>query len=210
MDPRNGAPATHSASQTRVNALLPSRGTPGGDDLCRIRWVRFAKMRSGSTSSHHVKQPISFPRRTSAPGFCNLASLTRIEGWAERRETFGCSAEHPWGVSCASKTRVNALMTRYARRLRGGLASHDAGRSPLGAPPWRFWAPGAALPSPWAPAVPQRRAGAFRICAASSSHPGRSAWRAGSLPPEANGYEPPPQDATPRSAFGIVSRTRPQ
>ena len=35
---------------------------------------------------------------------------------------------------------------------------------------------------------------------ASSSHPGRSAWRAGSLPPEANGYKPPPQDATPRSA----------
>ena len=34
----------------------------------------------------------------------------------------------------------------------------------------------------------------------SSSHPGRSAWRAGSLPPEANGYKPPPQDATPRSA----------
>jgi hypothetical protein len=50
----------------------------------------------------------------------------------------------------------------------------------------------------------------LRIRRANSSHPGRSAWRAGSLPPEANGYEPPPQDATPRSAFGIVSRTRPQ
>src|SRR6516164_9467002 len=25
---------------------------------------------------------------------------------------------------------------------------YDAGRSPLGAPPWRFWAPGAALASP--------------------------------------------------------------
>jgi len=24
------------------------------------------------------------------PGFCIVASLTRIEGWAERRETFGC------------------------------------------------------------------------------------------------------------------------
>jgi hypothetical protein len=110
----------------------------------------------------------------------------------------------------ASKTRVNALMTRHARRLARRLASHDAGRSPLGAPPWRFWAPGAALPSPSAPAVLQRRAVAFRIRAASSSHPGRSAWRTGSLPPGANGYEPPPQDATPRSAFRIVSRTRPQ
>src|SRR5262245_39679393 len=26
-----------------------------------------------------------------APGVCIVASLTRIEGWAERRETFGCS-----------------------------------------------------------------------------------------------------------------------
>src|SRR5436190_21909588 len=55
------------------------------------------------------------------PGFASLLHSPRIEGWAERRETFGCSAEHPWGVSCASKTRVNALMTRYARRLRGAL-----------------------------------------------------------------------------------------
>src|SRR5262249_27704001 len=30
---------------------------------------------------------------------------------AERRETFGCSAEHPWGVH----------ITRHARRLRGAL-----------------------------------------------------------------------------------------
>src|SRR5262249_2757749 len=28
-------------------------------------------------------------------------------------------------------------------------------------------------------------------------------------PPGASGYKPPPQDATPRSAFRIVSRTRP-
>src|SRR6202035_4899554 len=138
-----------------------------------------------------------------ARGFASLLHSPRIEGWAERRETFGRSAEHPWDVSCASKTRVNEVMTRYARRLARRLASHDAGRSPLGAPPWRFWAPGAALPSPSAPAVLQRRAGALRIRAASSSHPGRSAWRAGSLPPEASGYEPPPQDATPRSAFRI-------
>jgi hypothetical protein len=109
-------------------------------------------------------------------------------------------------VKDARERAYDAIRQALARRL----ASHDAGRSPLGAPPWRFWAPGAALPSPSAPAVLQRRAGALRIRAASSSHPGRSAWRAGSLPPEANGYEPPPQDATPRSAFRIVSRTRPQ
>ena len=37
------------------------------------------------------------------PGFASLLRSPRIEGWAERRETFGCSAEHPCGVSCASK-----------------------------------------------------------------------------------------------------------
>ena len=34
--------------------------------------------------------------RISASGLCLFASLTPVEGWAERRETFGCSAEHPW------------------------------------------------------------------------------------------------------------------
>ena len=112
------------------------------------------------------------------PGFASLLHSPRIEGWAERRETFGCSAEHPWGLH----------VTRQARRLRGALRpiarqdarerAYDAGRSPLGAPPWRFFTRG--------------RASLTGICAgsvtASSSHPGRSAWRAGSLPPEASGY----------------------
>jgi len=118
--------------------------------------------------------------RLGARGFATLLHSPRIEGWAERRETFGCCAKHPLGLH----------MTRQARRLRGALRpmarqdarerAYDAGRSPLGAPPWRFLAPGAALASPWAPAVLQRRAGALRIRRASSSHPGRSAWRAGS------------------------------
>jgi len=46
-----------------------------------------------------------------ARGFATLLHSPRIEGWAERRETFGCSAEHPWGLH----------MTRQARRLRGAL-----------------------------------------------------------------------------------------
>jgi len=37
--------------------------------------------------------------------------MTYAEMWAERRETFGCSAEHPWDVH----------ITRHARRLRGAL-----------------------------------------------------------------------------------------
>ena len=60
----------------------------------------------------------------------------------------------------------NAARQALARRL----ASHNAGRSPLGAPPWRFFTRG--------------RASLTGICAgsvtASSSQPGRSAWRAAS------------------------------
>src|SRR6516162_4327949 len=84
-------------------------------------------------------------------------------------------------------------MTRQARRLRGTLRpiarqdarerAYDAGRSPLGAPPWRFWAPGAALPSPWAPAVLQRRAGAFGSV--------QRAPRTQVVVPGGRGYEPP-------------------
>ena len=165
--------------------------------LQRVRDTRERRTRSEPYSL--FKQPISFPRRVFASGVCNFASPTRSRG--------GRSAERRSGARRNTRGAYHdAIRQALARRL----ASHDAGRSPLGAPPWRFWAPGAALPSPSAPAVLQRRAVALRIRAASSSHPGRSAWRAGSLPPEASGYEPPPQDATPRSAFRIVSRTRPQ
>jgi hypothetical protein len=32
------------------------------------------------------------------PGFVALLHSPRIEGWAERRETFGCLAKHPCGM----------------------------------------------------------------------------------------------------------------
>ena len=78
------------------------------------------------TTAHDVKQPISFPRRIFAPGVCNLASLTpnRGVGGAPRNVRV---QRHPLGVpSVRHKTRVNALMTRHARRLARRLASHDA------------------------------------------------------------------------------------
>ncbi len=101
------------------------------------------------------------------PGFASLLHSPRTEGWAERRETFGCVRSTRWACHSASKTRVNALTTRHARRLARRLASHNAGRSPLGAPPWRFFTRGRASVS-----------GITRIRSASSSQPGRSAWRA--------------------------------
>src|SRR5215470_6925047 len=77
------------------------------------------------------------------PGFATLLRSPRIEGWAERRETFGCSAEHPWGVH----------MTRHARRLRGALRpiTRDARLSALHR---GGFSPGAALPSPALPPDP--------------------------------------------------------
>src|SRR5262249_11421685 len=71
----------------------------------------------------HLVPAARFPR----PGLATLLHSPRVEGWAERRESFGCCAEHPLGLH----------ITRQARRLARRLASHDAGRSPLGAPPWR-------------------------------------------------------------------------
>ena len=104
------------------------------------------------------------------PGFATFASPTPNRGVGGA----------PRDVRVLGGTPVRPAHDAAGQALARRLASHDAGRSPLGAPPWRFWAPGAALPSPSAPAVLQRQAVALRIRAASSSHPGRSAWRAGS------------------------------
>src|SRR6516165_3016066 len=71
------------------------------------------------------------PAAHFASGVCIFASLTPNRGWAERRETFGCVRGTRWAYH-------DAIRQALARRL----ASHNAGRSPLGAPPWRFWASG--------------------------------------------------------------------
>src|SRR5262249_54892581 len=83
MGPRLRGPRDSKSAFTRVCDALcvagcPSRGRPDAEPV-------------GMILSHDVKQPISFPRRMSAPGFCIVLHSPRIEGWAERRETFGCS-----------------------------------------------------------------------------------------------------------------------
>ncbi len=192
VSPKCGALRPHASRRAHAHSTL--RECACACALLRMRTAELAARRRTVFGNSRLTMSNSHSRSRGAflrPSFASLLHSPRIEGWAERRETFGCSAEHPWGTpSCVKDAReraYDAACQALARRL----ASHDAGRSPLGAPPWRFWAPGAALPSPSAPAVLHRRAGALRIRAASSSHPGRSAWRAGSLPPEASGYEPP-------------------
>ena len=82
--------------------------------LLRMRAAELAARRQTVFGNSHLTMSNS-PSRSRGAFFCtracNFASPTRIEGWAERRETFGCSAEHPLGLH----------MTRQARRLRGAL-----------------------------------------------------------------------------------------
>jgi hypothetical protein len=81
------------------------------------------------------------------PGFATLLHSPRNRGVGGAPRNVRVRARHPWGVSCASQTRVNALMTRYARRLRGALRpiTRDARLSALHR---GGFSPGAALPSP--------------------------------------------------------------
>ena len=160
--------------------------------------------------SLRITHTSSFPRRAFARGLLQPCSDHPNRGVAERRETFGCGGTRK-ACAHASKTRVNALVTPHARHLRGALRpiarqdarerAYDAGRSPLGAPPWRFWAPGPRFDSPALAPDRIERAPRTQVVV-----PGRRLPE----PPGASGYEPPPQDATPRSAFRIASRTRPQ
>jgi hypothetical protein len=120
-----------------------------------------ASVRHAFVSTLHSFEQHSFvpAARLCARVLLSFASRTRIEGWrsAERR-TDACEAS------------VGPALTGQARHLARRLASPNGGRPPPGAPPWRFWAP-----------VPRfLHQHLRRIRAASSSQPGRTAWRAGS------------------------------
>ncbi len=70
----------------------------------------------------------SFPRRVFAPGFCFLCFAHPNEGWRSAEKTLGCSGTRGACRNAARQTPCEAPCV--SRR-----------RSPLGAPPWRFWAP---------------------------------------------------------------------
>jgi hypothetical protein len=109
-----------------------------------------------SYSPCQTAQSSSFPRRVAAPGFC--LSLfhpprTRGERSAERRS-----------ISVVARFGARRSALTEARRASGGT------RSPLRRSTVAIFGRG--------PRFHLRHF--FRICAASSSQPGRSAWRAGS------------------------------
>src|SRR5204863_5129777 len=105
----------------------------------------------------------SFPRRV----FC--ARVLKLSLHSPRSKGGGA----PRVVRVLARHPLGLHVTRQARRLTRRLASHDGGRPPPGAPPWRFWAP--------VPRFPHRQ-------------PGSRTSRGG-------GCESLPQDATPRSVL---------
>src|SRR5712691_7750870 len=111
---------------------------------------------------------------------------------------------HPEGWRSEDGARVQRhpqrAVTRHARRLRGALSSPSGGTRASRRSTVAIFGRG--------PCFHLRHF--LRIRAASSSRPGRSAWRTGSRTSRGFGYEPSPRDATPRSANGTVSGDAPR
>jgi hypothetical protein len=130
---RSPTSAGASTARVRCDASRSMRATPRGRPhpsrraharstlrkRLRVRAPQDEAEHHGSRSQTHAlhRSRDAFLR----PGFCTFASLTPNRGWAERRETFGCVRGTRGARHLASKTRVNAFMTRHARRLRGAL-----------------------------------------------------------------------------------------
>jgi hypothetical protein len=79
----------------RRGALLRERAfaaaRAGWSDPCIFLF--FCRFGSSIPGSYDLKQHALLPSRGAClrPGFASLLHSPRIEGWAERRETFGCS-----------------------------------------------------------------------------------------------------------------------
>jgi hypothetical protein len=120
---------------------LTRQSIPLCKSFSRRRWMRGSSPRM-TPQEQALSVPLrsaqypSFPPRFRARIDSPLLRSPPNEGSRAPRDVR--VQRHPLDVADASKTRVNALMTPHARRLARRLASHDAGRSPLGAPPWRF------------------------------------------------------------------------
>jgi len=97
----------------------------------RAFWIPFVPAQAGAQDSRlrgnerdyalASNNTSSFPRRVFAPGVCTFASLTRNRGVGGAPRDVRVPAGTRGACHLASKTRVNALMTRHTRRLRGAL-----------------------------------------------------------------------------------------
>jgi hypothetical protein len=171
---------------------------------------RIRDMQARTCSSFHLtisNSPSCSRGAFFAPGVFHLCFAHPERGVGGAPRVVRVRARHPWGVPISAFTRVFDAMNAARQALARRLASHNAGRSPLGAPPWRFWASGPRFrllrrPPPCngghLPSGSVQRAPRSQVVVPGGRGPG---------PPGANGYKPPPQDATPRSAFRMSPET---
>jgi hypothetical protein len=94
---------------------------------------------------HHFKQPTSFPRRIFCAGGLHHCFAHPDRGVGGAPRDVRVFARHPLGTPYCVKDARERAYDAACQALARRLASHDAGRSPLGAPPWRFWARGRAF-----------------------------------------------------------------
>jgi hypothetical protein len=169
----------------------PDLRGPSAREGCRedaaLRALGSDRARCRIIPIHNFKQRSLLHSRGAflRPGFAFLLSITPMRG--ER------SAEKAQ-YSVVARFGARRAVPSEARRASGGT------RSPLGAPPWRFWVGGRASISGISSGFVQRAPRSQVVV------PGGR----GPEPPGADGYEPRPQDATPRSAFGSSPETAPQ
>jgi hypothetical protein len=123
----------HEGAQSLVLIFRDARtciricGTRSACALLKMRTSIAAALFTMSNSPHLLVPAPAFLR----PGVASLLHSPPLRG--------GRSAERRSGARRNTRGRArNAARQALARRL----APHNAGRSPLGAPPWRFWAPG--------------------------------------------------------------------
>src|SRR5215510_8474088 len=128
-------------ARTRVRSLPNAFGVRAPqDEAFETRARAFEVCRTSSTCAllrmrpsiadftvHHVKQPISFSRRVGVRGLRLLLRSPRMRVGGAPRD-----------VRVLGGTPVGRAHNAARQALARRLASHDAGRSPLGAPPWRF------------------------------------------------------------------------
>ena len=161
----------------------------------------------GIPNSRFVAEPFSVIPNSR----CQTAHLVPAAHFCARGLQLRFTNPESRGGRSAERRAGARRNTREARRIAARqalarrLASHDAGRSPLGAPPWRFWASGPRFSHRHPPLLTLRRASdrAQRAPRSQVIVPGGR----GPGPPGASGYKPPPQDATPRSAFRMSPET---
>jgi hypothetical protein len=110
---RPGTAAVSGGPRSALHRSAQLRAAPGPGHA--IALDAFATLFTFQTA--HLVPAARFPR----PGFCIVASRTRKEGGRSAERRSGARRNTRAACHLASKTRVNALMTRHARRLRGAL-----------------------------------------------------------------------------------------